>query len=145
VFYLLNEEGEPFPVPFEELGRLLQAGSLFADMRKRRVAETQRDGVSVSTVFLMLGYRMDEGLPALWETMIFGGEHDGYQERSRTLEESVLSHRQAVRAAFPVDPPETVWGVLPTLRLDGTVGPSHVKEVLGLSVWERLMKEVYLV
>jgi hypothetical protein len=44
--------------------------------------------VSVSTVFLGIdhGFRCDRGLPVLWETMIFGGPHDGYQNRytSRT-------------------------------------------------------------
>jgi hypothetical protein len=146
VFYILNEEGDPVLVPTENLRDFVKAGSLFEDMARRRVAETrQSEDFWVSTVFLMIDHKMGGSEPVLWETMIFGGSHDGYQERSRTLEEAILQHRQAVRVAFPVDPPETIWGVLPRLRPDGSIGPAQVKEVLGRSIWERLMNDALLV
>jgi len=115
---------------------------LFENDSKRRVAATQRGDVLVSTVFLMLA---EDWKPFLWETMILGGEQSGYQERSRTLEVAILHHRQAVRLAFPEDPPETIWGTLPGLNPDGTVGARTVQEVVGRSRWERLFDEEDLV
>jgi hypothetical protein len=146
MIHVLNAEGDPVPLSLEDLGQYLsEAGSLFEDMSRRRVAETLRDGVQVSTVFLMFDHKMNGNEPVLWETMVFGGEHDGYQERSRTLEEAVLHHRLAVRVAFPENPPETVWGTLPRLRPDGSVGADKVEQVLGESVWDRLLREEDLV
>lgn len=65
----------------------------------RVVAKTKADDdVEVSTVFLGLDHNfMDEGPPILFETMIFGGEHDMYQDRYTTWEEAELGHLAAVR------------------------------------------------
>lgn len=57
-----------------------------AQLRARR-ANGRRSGtdlpgaVRVSTVFLGLDHFGRVGEPVLWETMIFGGAHDGYQAR----------------------------------------------------------------
>lgn len=50
----------------------------------RHVALDQIGDVVVSTVFLGLDHGFLQGAPILFETMIFGGEHDGAQERYRT-------------------------------------------------------------
>jgi len=66
----------------------------------RRVAQTNiNDEVNVSTVFLGLDYRFWEGPPLIFETMIFGGEHDQYQERYSTWNEAVSWHKRAVSKA----------------------------------------------
>ena len=39
---------------------------------------------------------MPANRPILFETMIFGGEHDQYQERYATREEAVEGHARAV-------------------------------------------------
>ncbi len=57
------------------------------------------DRVRVSTVFLGLNHNFGDGLPILWETMIFGGEHSEYQERYSTYEEAVEGHARAVKMA----------------------------------------------
>jgi hypothetical protein len=65
----------------------------------RKVARTAINAVSISTVFLGLdhGFSMnDEHVPLLFETMIFGGEHDEYQERYATWDEAVAGHQFAV-------------------------------------------------
>jgi hypothetical protein len=59
---------------------------LFADTDRRRVAFTQLGDVEVSTVWLGLDHRfppplMPPGAPLIYETMVFGGDHDEYTER----------------------------------------------------------------
>lgn len=65
----------------------------------RHVAKTKADDdVEVSTVFLGLDHNFwGEGPPILFETMIFGGEHDGWMDRYATWEEAELGHLAAVR------------------------------------------------
>lgn len=53
--------------------------------------------VRVSTVFLALDHRFDEGTPILFETMIFGGRHDQYCERYATWEEAEEGHKRIVK------------------------------------------------
>ena len=54
------------------------------------------NGVTVSTVFLGLDRSFAKGIPILFETMIFGGEHDQYQERYATWEEAEAGHKKAL-------------------------------------------------
>ena len=75
---------------------LLTWAKWFEDDSERRVALTEIDGVSVSTVFLGLDHSFGGGTPILFETMIFGGEYDDYQERYHTLEEAQAGHEKAV-------------------------------------------------
>lgn len=58
------------------------------------------DGVRVSTIFLGMDHSMGDGPPLLFETMIFGGEHDQYQRRYTTYEEAQEGHRKAVEIAL---------------------------------------------
>lgn len=67
---------------------------------KRRVDETRLPGgVRVSTVFLGLDHAWDAGPPLIFETMIFGGKHDEYQERYSTWKQAVAGHAKAVELA----------------------------------------------
>jgi hypothetical protein len=50
----------------------------------RHVASTTIGDVRVSTVFLALDHSFGHGEPLLFETMIFGGEHNDYQVRCST-------------------------------------------------------------
>src|SRR5216684_6969799 len=65
----------------------------------RRVAITHLPGeVWVSTVFLGLDHNFGlKGDALVFETMIFGGEHDGYQTRSATWNAALEHHRVAVK------------------------------------------------
>ena len=66
----------------------------------RHVAKTTvNDEVNVSTVFIGLDYSFGSGPPLLFETMIFGGEHDQYQERFETWEQAEDGHKVAVALA----------------------------------------------
>jgi hypothetical protein len=88
--YILKD-GVPVPEP-----DLIKWAQSFEDMDSRRVAHTEIGDIHVSTVFLGLGHSFGGGTPILFETMIFGGEHDQYQERYETLEEAMHGHERAV-------------------------------------------------
>lgn len=67
----------------------------------RRVALTERDGVSVSTVFLSVDHNFTgHGAPLLWETWIDGGPLTGDLTRYATREEAVAGHALACERAF---------------------------------------------
>ena len=67
----------------------------------RTLSMLQKGDVRVSTVFLGLDYSFGEdGPPVLWETMIFGGPEDGYQERFTSPEAAILGHHAACVVAF---------------------------------------------
>ena len=66
------------------------------------------DDVRVSTVFLCMdhgrlfdddGQPIENPVPVLWETMIFGGEHDQYQERYTSHEDALAGHQRALDLA----------------------------------------------
>lgn len=64
-----------------------------------RIIKQERgsDGaVTVSTVFLGLDHSYSGRVPFLFETMIFGGEHDGYMGRRSTYDEALEMHERAL-------------------------------------------------
>lgn len=56
------------------------------------------DGIVISTMFLGLdhSYSGDNTKPLLWETMIFKGKHDQYQERYYTFNDALDGHFKAL-------------------------------------------------
>lgn len=66
----------------------------------RHVGHDMRNGIRVSTVFLGLDHGFGPGAPVLWETMIFGGPHDEYQERYTSYDDALAGHARAVALAF---------------------------------------------
>ena len=62
----------------------------------RHVKEDIIKGIHISTVFLGINHNFVGGKPILFETRIFGGEHNDYQERYHTLEEAEDGHEKAV-------------------------------------------------
>jgi len=75
--------------------------AMWFETAERTVARTETaDGARISTVFLGLDHRFgSDGPPLLFETMIFGGAQDGYQERYATWDEAVEGHAIAVDIA----------------------------------------------
>ena len=70
------------------------------DTTECHVAETELpNGVRVSTVFLGLDYNFSGGIPILFETMIFGGKHDQYQDRYATWDQAESGHKKALALA----------------------------------------------
>ena len=67
---------------------------------QRVVARDEVGDVLVSTVFLGIDHGFTrQGPPILWETMIFGGPHDQYQDRYCTQEEALAGHATALAIA----------------------------------------------
>jgi hypothetical protein len=63
------------------------------------------DDVEVSTVWTGLSHGFGGGRPDIWETMIFGGDHDNWQWRYPTRAEALDDHERIVaklRAGAPV-------------------------------------------
>lgn len=68
--------------------------------RSRRVAFTEiSPEVEVSTVFLGIDTSLWSPKPLLYETMIFGGEHNHYQRRYSSRKKAEKGHRRAVLLA----------------------------------------------
>jgi predicted amidohydrolase len=63
-----------------------------------RKQTTLGDDVSVSTVWLGLDHSFGMGPPLIFETMIFGGEHDQDQWRYATKAEAWDHHEEVVAA-----------------------------------------------
>lgn len=90
--YIL-ENGEITEVDLMTWARWLETDK---DFSKRRVSQTYIGNVHVSTVFLGLDHSFGHGAPLLFETMIFGGEHDEFCMRYSTLEEAMRGHEKVV-------------------------------------------------
>ena len=61
----------------------------------RIVKQEHINTVQISTVFLAVDHAY-QGNPLLFETMIFGGEHDEYQTRYSTWDQAEEGHQAAV-------------------------------------------------
>lgn len=89
--YILDEQGKPVREP-----DILKWAHWF-EKADRHVAKDKFGKVQVSTVFLGIDHNFHaNGPPVLFETMIFGGPHDQYQERYSTKEDAIAGHRKAV-------------------------------------------------
>ena len=62
----------------------------------RFVAKTIVGDIEISTAFLGIDHSSVDGLPILFETMIFGGDFDQDEWRYSTWEEAEKGHQQAV-------------------------------------------------
>jgi len=78
----------------------VRAWARWFEKADRRVALEARNGFKVSTVFLGIDHNFNEGEPILFETMVFGGEHDQLQERYPTWDEAVKGHRAIANMVF---------------------------------------------
>ena len=69
---------------------------------ERHVDKTEiSSDVNVSTVFLGLNHNYGDGEPLLFETMVFGGEHDEEMERYSTWEQAEEGHNRWVDKLKP--------------------------------------------
>lgn len=77
------------PVPCDDL----LAWARWYETADRHAGQTDILGVAVSTVFLGIDHNFSfSGQPILFETMVFGGAHDGDQERYCTWAEAEEGH-----------------------------------------------------
>jgi hypothetical protein len=64
------------------------------------------DGAYISTVWLGLDHSFGGPVPLIFETMVFGGPHDGFCERYATEEQARAGHRRALAAIRQGQDPE---------------------------------------
>lgn len=88
--YILDEDGNP--VPEDDV---LKWAKWF-EKNDRKLARDEVEGITISTVFLGIDHGFFTSQPMLWETMIFGGEHDEYQKRYFTKVGALAGHAKAV-------------------------------------------------
>lgn len=88
--YILDENNIPFLCEdTEKWGKWFESAN-------RHVARTVIDHITISTVFLGIDHQWDAGPPLLFETMVFGGEFDGEQERYSSYTDASIGHSKMV-------------------------------------------------
>lgn len=94
MWYILDENNKPIK------SSVLEAMQWMEDnLDKKAVKQESISDVRISTVFLGLDHSFpwdNENKPVLWETMIFGGEHDQNQYRYTSYEEALEGHQRAI-------------------------------------------------
>lgn len=89
--YILDEDDNP--VVCDDL---LEWAAWLEDA-DTKVAKTQiSEDVKVSTVFLGLDHAFGGGPPMIFETMVFGGEHDELTRRYSTKDEALKGHAEVI-------------------------------------------------
>ncbi len=68
----------------------------FGSRLGRSVAKTKLEDATVSTVFLGLNHQYGDGPPLIFETMVFGGPFDQWQDRCSTWDEAEAMHEKTV-------------------------------------------------
>lgn len=70
----------------------------FMESRKNVLQQDMIGEVMVSTVFLCLDHSFRNGEePILFETMVFGGQHDEYQKRYCTYDDAMEGHESCLK------------------------------------------------
>ena len=81
------------PVPCEDT----YTWGMWMEKADRSVGSKFIGDVHISTVFIGVNHRLtDDSPPILFETMIFGGKHDEFQQRYETWEMAEAGHKAAV-------------------------------------------------
>ncbi len=89
LYYILESDRE-----IRGTNDVLEWAAWFEDFENRRIDVTKLpNDVRVSTVFLGVDHNFTEdGPPLIFETMVFGGEHDGACERYSDIKEAKAGH-----------------------------------------------------
>jgi hypothetical protein len=91
MWYILDKDNKPVKSTIIQHSEWLEANP-----ERKAVKQEHVGDVWVSTVFLGLDHAWDSDIPVLWETMIFGGEHDQYQDRYTSVEDALEGHQTAL-------------------------------------------------
>lgn len=91
-WYILDENNKPVKAT-----SIMEAADWMENNPERKAVKQENIGdIFISTVFLGLDHAWNSDVPVLWETMIFGGEHDQYQERYTSHEDALEGHELAL-------------------------------------------------
>lgn len=94
--YILGEDGK---TPIAEHDLFKWADWFEGSHEQRKIKRTEVGDSVISTIFLGLDHNYGDGAPLLFETMIFGGPHDGEMDRYSTYEEAIIGHNNMVSIA----------------------------------------------
>lgn len=86
-FYILDGFGFPMECPSTEWGAWFEANNAAREVQVTSLDDENR--VRVSTFFIGIG-------PLLYETMVFGGEKDGYVQRYKLKTDAILGHYRVI-------------------------------------------------
>lgn len=75
---------------------MMEWAAAMEDVEGRIVGKTAVGDAQVSTVWIGLDHQFGDGEPLIFETMIFGGDHDGEEWRYSSREQAVEGHATAV-------------------------------------------------
>ena len=96
--YILDDAWNPVPVTdVLAWGRWMETHERHLS---HDIQEDARDGktIRISTVFLGIDHQFGlSGPPVLWETMVFGGVLDGYQDRYTSRAAALAGHQAVCR------------------------------------------------
>ena len=90
-WYILDENNKPIRSTIVDCGKWLEENP-----ERKAVKQEHIDDVFISTVFLGLDHSWNSDTLVLWETMIFGGEHDQYMDRYSSYEDALEGHQTAL-------------------------------------------------
>jgi len=91
MWYILDKDNKPVKSTIIQHGEWIEANP-----ERKAVKQEHIGDIFVSTVFLGLDHAWNSDIPVLWETMIFGGEHDQYQDRYTSVEDALEGHKLAL-------------------------------------------------
>lgn len=102
-YFVIDEQGNVKPT-----NDILEWGSNFSTIhRQNGIAKDtilkNGEEIDISTVFLGIDHGVLYDRPQLFETMVFGGEHDEYTERYSTKEEALFGHERILEMVIGVD------------------------------------------
>jgi hypothetical protein len=95
-WYVLDDDDNPVPVAVDDLSEW--ARWHHENLHRRQVDFTEfcDPNVAVSTVFMGIDMSIGLGPPRFFETMVFGGEFDLFQQRYATIAQAREGHRGVV-------------------------------------------------
>jgi hypothetical protein len=95
-WYILTADNQPVAVSVTEAAQWIENNIHRKVVKQDNLENDQGDKIFVSTVFLGLDHSWDNQGLILWETMIFGGINDQYQERYNSYEDALEGHQRAI-------------------------------------------------
>lgn len=90
-WYILDDENKPVRSTIVDCSMWLQNNP-----ERKAVKQEHIGNIFISTVFLGLDHAWNSDIPVLWETMIFGGKHNQYQDRYTSHEDALEGHQKAI-------------------------------------------------
>jgi hypothetical protein len=90
-WYILDKNNKPIRSTIVDCVEWLKENP-----ERKAVKQEHIGDIFISTVFLGLDHAWDSDVPVLWETMIFGGENDQYQDRYTSIKDALEGHKKAL-------------------------------------------------